>query len=344
MKRLVFTSCASLAAWALLTACQPADSTTPTHPLSTASEKTHETDKALPAFPNDRQFQDVLNEYIGLNERLDRIAARLKIANADICLNTESDIGITTHTLTDYPEELRSAAAHYLNVGPDMSIRTVRAHSAAGNAGLRSGDRILKINGDSLTDGPLFSNPNIAGAMAKALFHAALDRVDKEDTAVIEYQRFQNAPKTVNLHTTKQCKLPVTLFFSDDVNGHYVDGEIWMTSGLLRSVGEDIQVAYIMAHEMAHALRHETGERTPEIELDADRIGLVLLARAGYDTAQLATFWAEQINLFDSGEDQSSESHPGLEKRADNYALTLSYIRAARGDNEKLKALIVSPQ
>jgi len=123
------------------------------------------------------------------------------------------------------------------------------------------------------------------------------------------------------------------------VNGHYIDGEIWMTSGLLQQVSEDVRVAYIMAHEMAHALRHESGERTPKIELDADRIGLILLARAGYNPASLASFWAEQLYLFDGGNEES-ESHPDLKRRADNFALTLSYIRASQGDKNKLKALI----
>ena len=113
------------------------------------------------------------------------------------------------------------------------------------------------------------------------------------------------------------------------------------------------QHPFTMAHEMAHALHEmksgrKTPERTPEIELDADRVGLILLARAGYDPSQLATFWAQQIDLFgadffDGGQTQS-DSHPDLKRRADNYALTLSYIRAAGGDTDLLKALIVAPQ
>jgi Zn-dependent protease with chaperone function len=295
--------------------------------------------------PIDVRFQDVLNQYMGLNERLDRIASRLKTANADICAETEADIGITTHTLSDYPEELRPAARYYLNVGSDMSIRTVRAGSPAAAAGLLSGDRIAALNGESLIDGPLFSDPRLKGAMGKALFHTSLNKLAAGETAKLTLRRNDRA-FTENLPITQQCRLPVTLFFSDAVNGHYIDGEIWMTSSLLQEISEDVRVAYIMAHEMAHALRHETGDRTPEIELDADRIGLILLARAGYDPASLAQFWAEQLYLSDggssSGQNQASASHPDLTSRADNFALTLSYIRAARGDKDKLKALISS--
>lgn len=297
--------------------------------------------------PLDRKFQDVLNEFMGLNERLDRIASRIKSANADICTRTEADIGITTHTLSDYPEELQPAAQHYLNVGPDMSIRTVRPQSAAQQAGLRPGDRITHINSDSLIDGPLFSNPELSGPLAKALFHTALDKTPDTSPAIIQYRRGTQS-FTSRVPITRQCKLPVILFFSEDINGHYIDDEIWMTSGLLRHVGDDTQVAYILAHEMAHALQNDqnSGEpidRSPAIEIEADRIGLIILARAGYDPEQLATFWAQQLNFLDGGQ-HDNESHPTLKKRANNYALTLSYIQATDNDLEKLKALILERQ
>lgn len=319
-----------------------------------AVEKTSDTQSSRPETPSSEsqprapinaEFRDVLNEFMGLNERLDRISARLKSANADLCESTEADVGLSVHTLNDYPAELRPAARHYLNVGPDLSIRTVRAGSSAQRSGLLAGDKLTHINRESLTDGPLFSDPQLGGQIAKAAFHKALDKTLENESAAIHFRRGKQALSS-ELSVTRQCKLPVTLFFNESINGHYIDGEIWMTSGLLREVKDETQIAYIMAHEMAHALddmkgRHDTDARTPEIELNADRIGLILLARAGYDPATLASFWAQQIDLFDGG-NIASESHPDLKRRADNYALTLSYIRAARGDKAKLKALIFS--
>ncbi|MEP6344095.1 MAG: M48 family metalloprotease [Maricaulaceae bacterium] len=286
---------------------------------------------------NNREFRDVLNEFMGLNERLDRIASRIKIANADLCETTENDIGISTHTINDYPDELRSAARHYLRVDENLSVRTVRIKSAAHKAGIRAGDRIIKINETSLIDNPLFTETDLAGALAKAAFHLALDNLALTQSAQIEYQR---GSQTYNaeLSLTKKCKIPVTLFFSEDINGHLLDGEIWMTSALLRNIQDDVRVAYIMAHEMAHALRHHADIYTPDIELEADRDGLIILARAAYNPEDLAAFWAEQIDLLDGGETQSS-SHPDLITRKDNYISTLSSIKQTGLDNEKLKDL-----
>ena len=67
---------------------------------TTAQNPQNGTDAPL----NNGEFRDVLNEFMGLNERLERIASRIKIANADLCEFTENDIGISTHTLNDYPQ------------------------------------------------------------------------------------------------------------------------------------------------------------------------------------------------------------------------------------------------
>ena len=294
----------------------------------------------------DGEFRQILDEYIKLNARLERIAARLKSANADLCDNIEADIGVSTHTVYDYPPELRSAARHFFKVGPDLSRRTVRTDSPAYAAGLRAGDKIIRINTQSLTETPPFTDPALSGIIADAQFHEQLDKlVQQNKSAELEYKR-ENKSSTVTLTPRAQCQLPVTLFFSENVNGHYINGEIWMTSGLLREVKEDAEVAYILAHEMAHALTdkgdYETAKRTAKIELEADRVGLILLARAGYDPSKLARFWAKQIDIFDGGE-ISSDTHPDLDQRAHNYALTLSYIQAAQNDDKALMSLITAP-
>lgn len=328
----------------LTAACHPANSTQnqdlsiqETAANSRADSAPQEQQNETNAPLDNREFRDVLNEFMGLNERLERIASRIKIANADLCETTENDIGISTHTLNDYPDELQTAAKHYLRVDDRLSVRTVRNNSAAHKAGIRAGDRIIKINDTSFVDNPLFTETDLAGPLAKAAFHLALDNLALTQFAQIEYQRGSQTYSAA-LTITKKCKIPVTLFFSEEINGHLIDDEIWMTSALLRNIQEDVRVAYIMAHEMAHALRRHADIHTPDIELEADRDGLIILARAAYNPEDLAAFWTEQIDLLDGGETQSS-SHPDLITRKDNYSSTLSRIKDTNLDNDKLKLL-----
>ena len=330
---MIFLRYLIVGAWlSLIVSCAPTEAS------QSVEQPTDQLDQRLPQTPlNNGEFRDVLNEFMGLNERLERIAARIMIANADLCSATENDIGLSTHTLNDYPDELQPAAEHYLNVDHGLSVRTVRPQSPANKAGLRTGDRIIKINETSLIDSPLFIENELAGPMAKAIFHSALDGLSPAATAMIEYQRGLNT-RRAELSVTPKCKLPVTLFFSEDVNGHLIDGEVWMTSALMRTLQDDVRVAYIMAHEMAHALGGHADIHTPDIELEADRLGLILLARAGYDPDALSTFWAEQIALFDGG-DIKSDSHPDLISRKDNYTSTLGQIKSAGQDDDAIRNL-----
>lgn len=331
--RLKYIAAASLAVFAFW-GCTPADN---------LQEENIQIDRPAPSAAKtsadtNSGFQAVLDEFTALNKRLDNIASRLKTANADLCPQTEADIGFSTHTLKDYPEPLQPAARHFLNVGHEISARAVRANSQAAKAGVQAGDQIISINAKPLNTAGDGDQSVISSHLAKAIWQAELGRAAYGETVAISYKRGAQTFSSAVI-IGKQCKLPVTLFYSENVNGHYVDGEIWMTSGLLREVKDDTQIAYILAHELAHALHHKTAHRSAKTELEADRIGLIILARAGYDPAELAQFWAEQIDLFDGGI-ISSETHPDLAQRADNFALTLSYIHAAKDNSEALKALI----
>ena len=149
-----------------LTACTPSK--------QPASHDIQADESASIDAPIDEKFHLVLDEFTALNQRLERISARLKRANADLCRDIEANIGLSTHTLKDYPDELQPAARYYLGVGPDMSVRAVRQGSPADAAGLRAGDQIISVNTQSLTDGLVRANPDLSGPIAKALLQGCL--------------------------------------------------------------------------------------------------------------------------------------------------------------------------
>ena len=116
--------------------------------------------------PSAEDFERLLAEYRQMNDRLDRVSAPLRLSNAKLCKETFRDPGFRTHTLEDYPEQLRGVAQTLLGLEADaIYIRSVRRHSPADAADIQAGDRILRLNGQAVPSGPTMN-----------AFYAALSR------------------------------------------------------------------------------------------------------------------------------------------------------------------------
>jgi predicted Zn-dependent protease len=84
-------------------------------------------------------------------------------------------------------------------------------------------------------------------------------------------------------------------------------GKIVVFTGLLKFVRDDDELATVIAHEVAHTLAGHQNERTVrdrtdddgllglpyshDKEAEADRIGLLLMTNAGYDSHRAVEFW-----------------------------------------------------
>jgi predicted Zn-dependent protease len=133
-------------------------------------------------------------------------------------------------------------------------------------------------------------------------------------------------------------------------------GKIMVYSGLVEKLGlSDDELAAVIGHEIAHALREHTRERVSraygqelaltvgaaalgldagtakianavgqvtfqlphsrEQEAEADRIGLELMARAGYDPSAAASVWKKMNSASSGGPPQLLSTHPSNESR-----------------------------
>lgn len=80
------------------------------------------------------------------------------------------------------------------------------------------------------------------------------------------------------------CNYPVLVRYTDEVNAFATGENIIVTSAMANSIKEDASLALILAHELAHNILGHVEEGTSnKLEREADRTGLFLLARAGYD-------------------------------------------------------------
>lgn len=139
---------------------------------------------------------------------------------------------------------------------------------------------------------------------------------------------------------------------SKDVNAYCMPGgKIMVYTGLIEQLqATDNELAAVIGHEMAHALREHTRERmsrayaeqlalagvavatgagegmmqlasqvsavtfqlphSREQETEADRIGLELMARAGYDPNAAVTLWQKMAKVGGGGGPQFLSTHP----------------------------------
>jgi len=270
-------------------------------------------------------FEDILADYQALNERLARVTAPLRVANATLCPETWRDPGFSTHKLSDYPTRLQPFAQALLGLSPDgLHIRSVRAGTAAERARVEAGDQILTVNGQDISSDPSMNRYN--EAVLKNGFSILRPRMivrtnqGREFTAKIE-------PETA-------CRAPTRVVFSDTINGHTDGQEILITSALMRNVPDDTNLALVVAHEMAHLIAgHVEQEPSQALELEADRMALVLMARAGYDIDGAIAYWENASHPHDGGQINES-SHPTTKARYENFKAELKRIRKTRDISE----------
>jgi predicted Zn-dependent protease len=144
---------------------------------------------------------------------------------------------------------------------------------------------------------------------------------------------------------------------SDEVNAYCMPGgKIMVYTGLIEKLNAtDEELAAVIGHEMAHALREHTRERisrayaeqlllagvavatgagegtmqlasqvtaitfqlphSREQEIEADRIGLELMARAGYNPNAAVTLWQKMAKVSGSGGPEFLSTHPASGSR-----------------------------
>lgn len=320
-----------LAAAAMLAACENGASANAPLPIPDASAPDLSTPKpstveaetpvyiAPDARAEDTQFEDVLAQYQALNTRLESVAARLQIANAPLCPVTVRDVGYTVHSVSDYPQNLRDVARSLLDVDDGLSIRTVRKGSTAAKAGLKARDRLIGIEGQRLA----------SGMTQKTFYDTAAQRAFKKEKTQITVSR-GGGVITKTLRPETICGYPVNVFFDERVNGH-TDGEaVWVTSELMRTVADDVNLSLIVAHEMAHAIAgHMALTPDKSLELLADRMALVMMARAGLDIDRAVTYWDNAVHPYYNLQ-ESSQTHPSITERRDNLKQVQRRIKKAQ--------------
>lgn len=248
-----------------------------------------------------------LSALTDLDQRVARVSARLLSVNADLCPTLRQSAGWTLHSASQYGSEIRPFAEERFGLSGDLpGVLAAPEGSPAAGAGVRIGDLLLAVDGERLEAG-------VAGGAAQYEGLAAnlrrIDRALSAGPAEILVRR-GGAERTVTVEPRQACGYDVQVDPSGELNARADGARLFISTALASFAANDDELALILGHELAH---HVLGHRrfterggdgrfsnpgwTPadggagNRERQADRVGLILAARAGYDPSVAPGFW-----------------------------------------------------
>jgi hypothetical protein len=227
------------------------------------------------------QKETALRVHMERLEQLNRVSTLLAIRAAEFCENRlEPWIGAMWTAKDSFPEDTKAVAARMFKLdGENLRIVSVIPGRAAANAGLKPGDTILKINGNEIIPPATFSSTPISEKARDIIRKAGSDPLQ------IEIHR-EGEIKSILVTPEVGCGYPVGLSINGTVNA-FTDGQkIGITTGMLRFIKGDDELALILGHELAHNILDHVN-RTRGNQLVGGFFGILLdvgMAAAGVNT------------------------------------------------------------
>ena len=269
------------------------------------------------------------------DQRVADIAWHIASHNADSCPKLWASIGVSLQHVSQYAPAYRAAAQAAFGLDDRYpSILAVAEGSPASAAGLKPNDTVRAVNGVDLADKSQ-GQKSAASYNAVSAAMAALEALPAQRAATLSIERdgqrleFSIMPQNV-------CRSRVELAPGNAINAN-ANGLVAQISGrLVNWVQSDDELALVIAHEMAHNLLDHpkklneksalsglatslglSGKAQRQMELDADRMGIIMAATAGYNYKIAPDFWA-RLNSNAPLASFLATSHPTTRARREN--------------------------
>ena len=168
---------------------------------------------------------------------------------------------------------------------------------------------------------------------------------------------------------TRACAFAIELGNADNVNAYADGSRIMVTRGMMGFVQNDDELAYVVAHTMAHnMLGHAANQRnaatigsvidnltriTPDtsmligssgikampqsLDVAADRLAIYLLARADYRIENAGAFWKRFAATYPATVlNGHTANHPALAQRTAAIDKAVAEVKAKKSANKPL--------
>ncbi len=286
-------------------------------------------------------------------ERIKRIKVvtyTVATAAAEYCGERAASLGFSMLTNVHLKSQVEiNALWHAAKIDDKPRILIVLPESGAARAGLRAGDRVLRIGGRELTR-PMDVKDFAEGALVEVV-------VERDGREV-----------AVNVPTREACHSTAAVGLSEKIDAAYRDDHVFVSAGMMDALQSDDELAYVVAFYMAYNNVEGSGVRAAVLEGgiaskevlfyggiananpaqsvgsvlglfvlipatmavdaayrdDADKHAINMVNMAGYDASVLPAMWKRLTER----EDTENFDHPVLQPSAARKEAMLNQIAA----------------
>lgn len=282
--------------------------------------------------------------------RLSSVGTRLAIANVTLCEQRQYQPGFVVHDLSQYDRGERTAVAAAFNLADGPVVRALAPSGSAERAGLLLDDNIIAADGVPLPRAPDEARGSYEPT---ARIVTALETAFADGVATLDIRRRGQAMR-IRVEAELGCATRFAIAPSGEPTASADGRYVVLSTGMLAFVRDDDELAASVAHELAHnILRHgarlnaagvergllgrfgRSGRLFRQTELEADRLAVHLMARAGYDPQA-----AIRLALRQSRGDTRlfAGTHPDWSTRLAAMREELAAVEAARARGEVAEA------
>lgn len=275
--------------------------------------------------------------------RLDNVGFPLLVAATPLCGDqTTSSVGVRAATVQSFPEEYTDAVTAGLSLTDTLTVLGIADGSPAGGAGLVSGDRILRADGESIPVGRAAANAfsNLIAGSGSEPIELVADR----DGSVL----------TLSVTPVTICDYDLVVTAEGDINA-YADGERVIIPWAMMQFADEEELISIVGHEIAHnAMGHIDAQiqnmllggllgavldvaladddvdsdvsntadfmaaaaeaYSQDFEREADYVGAYIVARAGHPLEGVPRIWRKFASISPDAISYAS-THPSTAER-----------------------------
>lgn len=234
-----------------------------------------------------------------LEQRLDRVAYFVSAAAGDRCPSPQMLTGLSLHDVAAYDASQRQLVQGHYRMGNGFGIRHIVPQSVAARAGFAPNDVITHVNGQPLSGFETRLIRNGASYDRTAQFETLLNAALSRGPATLTVKR---GSRTISLLLPGEpgCGGKPVYYDRGGLNA-WSDGRyIAVTQTMMKFAGTDDELAFVVAHEMAHNIQEHAvrlrgrsmllasigigSGAVKKTEVEADQLGAQLMVSAGFST------------------------------------------------------------